>query len=99
MHSRTRAHHYHTLPLTHNPATTQIPPSPQRQGVLGRTLGRVRARVLVMPSRTDRYFPSEDSEEEVRVLREGRLRVVETIWGLVAGGGGGAREDTEVMVR
>lgn len=40
-----------------------------------------------MPSRTDQYFPPEDSEVEVKHLKRGRLEVIETIWGHIAGGG------------
>jgi len=64
---------------------------------LAAALGRIEARVLVMPSRTDMYFPPEDSEEEVRHLRRGELRVIESIWGHIAGGGGGTKEDNEFI--
>lgn len=40
-----------------------------------------------MPSRTDQYFPPEDSEIEMKYLRHGILAPIETIWGHVAGGG------------
>lgn len=62
---------------------------PEDGGDLGKTLQRIRARCLVMPARTDMYFPPEDSEEEVKHLEKGRLRVIQTIWGHMAGGGGG----------
>jgi homoserine acetyltransferase len=53
-------------------------------------LAGVQCRVLVMPSRTDQYFAAEDSEIEVRNLKRGRLEVIETIWGHIAGGGANA---------
>ena len=62
---------------------------PADGGDLRKTLGKIEARVLVMPSRTDMYFPPEDSAEEVKYLKRGELRVIESIWGHVAGGGGG----------
>ncbi|KAA6407714.1 MAG: hypothetical protein FRX48_08552 [Lasallia pustulata] len=56
-------------------------------GDLGRALGEVQARVLVMPCRTDQYFPPEDSEFEAEHLRYGKLVVIESVWGHIAGGG------------
>lgn len=64
---------------------------------LGKTLGRVKAKCLVMPSRTDQYFPPEDSECEVEHLSNGELQVIESIWGHIAGGGGGTDEDKRFM--
>jgi homoserine acetyltransferase len=52
-----------------------------------KALEGVKCRVLVMPSRTDQYFGPEDSEVEVKHLKRGRLEVIETIWGHIAGGG------------
>jgi homoserine O-acetyltransferase len=40
----------------------------------------------VMPGRTDLYFPVADSEIEVSLLRNGRLAVIDSIWGHYAGG-------------
>ncbi|KKY16784.1 putative homoserine acetyltransferase family protein [Diplodia seriata] len=57
------------------------------------TLASIKAKVLLMPCRTDLYFPPEDSEEEVKHLKDGKLRVIESVWGHLAGGGGGAKED------
>lgn len=70
---------------------------PQDNGELVKTLGRIKARCLIMPSRTDRYFPAEDSEEEVKHLEKGELRVIESVYGHLAGGGFGARGDTEFI--
>jgi homoserine O-acetyltransferase len=39
-----------------------------------------------MPSRTDRYFSVEDSEDEVSHLLDGELPVLESKYGHVAGG-------------
>lgn len=58
---------------------------------LAKSLGRIKAKVLVMPSRTDAYFPPEDSMEEVKHLRNGELKIIESIWGHLAGGGGGTK--------
>ncbi|KAL8753364.1 MAG: hypothetical protein Q9184_005444 [Pyrenodesmia sp. 2 TL-2023] len=56
-----------------------------------KALEGIEAKVLVMPSRTDTYFPPEDSETEVKHLKHGELAVMETVWGHMAGGG--ANED------
>ncbi|CAK4034491.1 hypothetical protein B0A51_05955 [Lecanosticta acicola] len=72
---------------------------PEDGGDLGKTLGRIKSRCLVMPVRTDMYFPSEDSVEEVKCLEKGELSVIESIWGHLAGGGGGSTEDSEFMVK
>jgi len=50
-----------------------------------------------MPSRTDTYFPPEDSEVEVRHLKDAKLAVIESIWGHMAGGGGGTEEDMKFI--
>ena len=63
-----------------------------------KALEGVKARVLVMPARTDQYFPPEDSENEMRYLEHGELAVLETVWGHI-GGGGANEEDTAWMDR
>ncbi|KAJ7686530.1 Alpha/Beta hydrolase protein [Mycena rosella] len=69
----------------------------EEKGDLPKALGRIKAKVLVMPSRTDMYFPPEDSEEEVKHLKNGDLKVIESIWGHFAGGGGGTKDDNEFI--
>ena len=51
-----------------------------------KALEGVECRVLVMLSRTDQYFPPEDSEVGVKHLKRRKLEVIETIWGHIAGG-------------
>ena len=63
-------------------------------GVLARALNAIEARAIIMPSRTDLYFPPEDSELEVRELRRGELRVLESKYGHVAGGPDRVPEDS-----
>lgn len=67
------------------------------EGDFAQALGSIKAKVLVMPSRTDLYFPPEDSMEEVRHLKHGELRIIETVWGHVTGGGGGSKEDKDFI--
>lgn len=50
-------------------------------------LKSIKARVLLLPCRTDQYFPPADSEIEVKHLQNGRVEVIESTWGHVAGGG------------
>ncbi|KAL0072412.1 hypothetical protein AAF712_000175 [Marasmius tenuissimus] len=62
-------------------------------------LGSIKAKGLVMPCRTDLYFPPEDNEVEVRYMKgRGRLVVLDSAWGHMAGGGANAR-DTEFIDR
>jgi homoserine O-acetyltransferase/O-succinyltransferase len=64
------------------------------RGDVARALGAIEARTIVMPCRTDLYFPPEDSEIEVAQMQSAELRVIESDWGHVAGGPGRNPEDT-----
>nr|GFD57735.1 hypothetical protein [Tanacetum cinerariifolium] len=48
----------------------------------------IRAKALVLPAKTDLYFPPEDSEIEVEAMKPGigTLKVFPSIWGHWAGG-------------
>lgn len=70
---------------------------PEDNGSLDLALKRIKARMLIMPSRTDIYFPPEDNEEEVKHLAKGDLVVIESIWGHLAGGGGGTKQDHDFI--
>lgn len=48
---------------------------------LSRALGAIKARSLVMPSRTDLYFTVPDIEAEVALMNNAILAVIETDWG------------------
>ncbi|KAF5370603.1 hypothetical protein D9758_002043 [Tetrapyrgos nigripes] len=62
-------------------------------GDLNKCLGEIKAKGLIMPSKTDLYFPPEDSELEIEYLRgKGRLVVIDTVWGHMAGGGSNAKD-------
>ncbi|KIJ67815.1 hypothetical protein HYDPIDRAFT_173571 [Hydnomerulius pinastri MD-312] len=52
-----------------------------------KALKSIKAKGLIMPSKTDLYFPPEDSEIEVSHLKDATLHVIPTVWGHVAGGG------------
>ncbi|KAK0389092.1 hypothetical protein NLU13_2668 [Sarocladium strictum] len=55
------------------------------QGSLKEALERIKARVLLMPCRTDQYFRWEASQEEARYIPRVTFRVIPSIWGHIAG--------------
>ena len=57
-------------------------------GDLGKALGSIRAKVLLMPSRTDQYFLAADVEAEGRLIPGSQLVVIPSTAGHTAGGGG-----------
>lgn len=61
-------------------------------GALAETLAGIKAKVLLMPCRTDQYFPPEDSEDEMKHLKYGTLEVIESTWGHIAGGGANPKD-------
>ena len=46
-----------------------------------RALGSIKAKAIVMPGRTDLYFPPEDNEYEVSHMPNAEFRPIESIWG------------------
>ena len=54
-------------------------------GDLVRALQAIRAHVLLMPSRTDLYFPVADNADEIAHLANAELRPIPSIWGHIAG--------------
>jgi homoserine O-acetyltransferase len=57
-------------------------------GDFSKALGAIKAKAIVMPGRTDLYFPPEDNEAEVAQMSNAELRPIESIWGHLAGGPG-----------
>jgi homoserine O-acetyltransferase len=57
-------------------------------------LAAIEARTIIMPCRTDLYFPPEDSGVEVQLLRRAELRILDSKFGHVAGGPGRIPRDT-----
>jgi homoserine acetyltransferase len=57
----------------------------------------IRAKTLVLPGKTDLYFPPEDSEIEVKNMNPGigRMEAFPSIWGHWAGGPGDSKEDVK----
>jgi homoserine O-acetyltransferase len=64
-----------------------ISDDPRFDGDLARALAAITARAMVMPCRTDLYFPPEDSEIEVASMPNAEPRVIPSVWGHMAGGG------------
>ncbi|KAK6334061.1 hypothetical protein TWF696_002563 [Orbilia brochopaga] len=66
-------------------------------GDFEKALGSIKAKTLVLPSKTDLYFPPEDSAYEVKNMAAGvgELDVYPSIWGHWAGGPPGNMEDVK----
>lgn len=60
--------------------------APGDDEALADALSSIKAKALIMPCRTDQYFPPEDSEDEMKHLKHGTLAVIESSWGHIAGG-------------
>jgi homoserine O-acetyltransferase len=71
-----------------------ISDNPLYGGDFEKALSSIKAKAFVMPSRTDQYFPPEDSEYEVAHMPYARLEVIPSIWGHLAGGPGRNPVDT-----
>jgi len=57
------------------------------KGDLTFALRSIKAKTVVMPSRTDLYFTADDSRLEVPHLTDGRLKEIDSVWGHAAGVG------------
>ena len=64
-----------------------ISADPRFNGDFEKVLAAITARAIVMPCRSDLYFPPEDSEIEVGHMPHAQLRVIPSMWGHMAGGG------------
>ncbi|KAJ6121042.1 hypothetical protein N7523_005322 [Penicillium sp. IBT 18751x] len=64
-------------------------------GDFEKAMASIKAKTLVLPAKTDLYFPPEDSEYEVACMKPGigKLEVFPSIWGHWAGGPGDSKED------
>ncbi len=56
-------------------------------GDMALALASIKARVAVIPCRSDAYFPPEDSEIEVELMNNSVLHTIESEWGHWAGSG------------
>lgn len=71
-----------------------ISANPIYQGDFPKALARIKARALLMPCRSDLYFPPEDNAAEVRHMSNAELRPIPSIWGHMAGSPGANPPDT-----
>ena len=60
---------------------SDISANPLYEGDLVAALQAIEARVLLLPARTDLYFPVADNADEMAHLRHAELRPIPTIWG------------------
>ena len=67
------------------------------RGDFKKALSSIRAKTYVMPSRTDLYFPPEDSEFEVANMPNAKFIPFESIWGHFAGGPGTSQQDVKFL--
>ncbi|KAF4124734.1 homoserine O-acetyltransferase/O-succinyltransferase [Geosmithia morbida] len=61
------------------------PVDPAGDGSLETSLSHIKARVLLLPSRTDQYFRWEASEKESKSIPNVMFKVIPSIWGHLAG--------------
>ena len=64
---------------------SDVSDNPLYEGDLDRALGAIRARAIVMPSRTDLYFTPEDSAAETARMPNAEYRPIDSLWGHRAG--------------
>lgn len=57
----------------------------KEQPALEEALAQIKARVLLMPCRTDQYFRWEASEREAKHIPDVTLKVIPSVWGHLAG--------------
>ncbi|CDW98123.1 hypothetical protein [Sporisorium scitamineum] len=61
-----------------------------------RALKGIKCPTLIVPCKTDLYFPPEDSEQEAKIMGDtATLEVIPSIWGHWAGGPGDAKDDVK----
>ena len=76
---------------------SDVSDNPLYQGDLGRALGAITARSIIMPSTTDLYFTVADSEIETAMMPNAELRPIPSIWGHRAGNPIQSAEDQAVL--
>ena len=66
---------------------------------LEKALGAIKAKALIMPSETDRYFAIEDNKLEMPHLKHGELRSIPSIFGHLAGSQFGPPQDVAFVAK
>ena len=72
--------------MIHSWQHANIASNARYEGDFDAALRAIKARAIVMPGRTDLYFPPEDNEYEVARMPNAEVRAFESIWGHIAGG-------------
>ncbi|KAH9929611.1 homoserine O-acetyltransferase [Epithele typhae] len=68
--------------------------APHDEDAFKTALAGIKAKGLIMPCKTDLYFPPEDSEFEINLMsNSSKLVVIDSVWGHMAGGGSNAVDD------
>lgn len=85
------------LTMLHTWASGDVSNQSPYNGDFAAAMRAIKAQMLVLPGKTDLYFPPEDSEIEVSLMRPGigKLDVFPSIWGHWAGGPGDSKEDVK----
>lgn len=85
------------LTMLHTWQTADVSNQSPYNGDFSAALKAIKAKTLILPSKTDLYFPPEDSEAELALLTPGvgELKVFPSIWGHWAGGPGYSKEDVK----
>lgn len=68
-------------------------------GDLVKALGAIKAKALIMPSETDRYFEVADNALEMPHLSKAELRPIPSIWGHIAGNPNGNPADATFFAK
>jgi homoserine O-acetyltransferase len=74
-----------------------ISANPRYVGDLGRALGSITAKAIVMPSQTDLYFTAEDIAAEAAQMPHAECRPIPSIWGHLAGSPGSNPQDAACL--
>lgn len=66
---------------------SDIAANPHYNGDQAAAYGAITARSILLPCRTDLYFPPEDNAAEAALMPNAEVRIIDSIWGHYAGGG------------
>ncbi|KAI9067286.1 homoserine O-acetyltransferase [Trametes sanguinea] len=68
------------------------------EAAFANALAGIKVEGLIMPCKTDLYFPPEDSEAELKLMKDNaRLVVIDSVWGHMAGGGSNPQDDAFIL--
>jgi homoserine O-acetyltransferase len=90
-------HPENMLTMLHTWQAGDVSSQPPYNNDFPAALKAIKAKALVLPSKTDLYFPPEDSEYEVQCMNDGigKLEVFPSVWGHWAGGPGQSVQDVK----